>query len=143
MLMGSYESLIDAKNRYTVPAKFREELGKKCVLTRGLDECLILYPISTWEEMQQKLAALPKSDKQARAYLRFIYSKAIDCELDKQGRLVLPESYRTMAHMDKELLSIGMLDRIEIWSREVYDNDENGGKLSSEDLEQFSESYQV
>lgn len=143
MLMGTYENLIDAKNRYTVPAKFRDELGKKCVLTRGLDNCLILYPMDTWEEMQKKLQALPKSDKQARAFLRFVYANAMECEIDKQGRTVLSEQYRKAASIEKELVTIGMLDRVEIWAKEVYDADENGGKLSSEDLEKFSESYQV
>lgn len=141
--MGTYENLIDAKNRYTVPAKFRDELGKKCVLTRGLDNCLILYPMDTWEEMQKKLQALPKSDKQARAFLRFVYANAMECEIDKQGRTVLSEQYRKAASIEKELVTIGMLDRVEIWAKEVYDADENGGKLSSEDLEKFSESYQV
>lgn len=143
MLMGTYENLIDAKNRYAVPSKFREELGSKCVLTRGLDNCLILYPMSTWTDMQTKLQALPKSDKQARAFLRYVYANATECEIDKQGRTVLPESYRTKAGIEKALVTIGMLDRVEIWAKEVYDNDEAGGKLSADDFEKFSESYQV
>jgi len=143
MLMGTVESLIDAKNRYAVPAKFRDELGCKCVLTRGLDNCLILYPMKTWEEMQTKLSALPKSDKQARAFLRFVYANASECDIDKQGRTILPEAYRQKASIQKNLVSIGMLDRVEIWAKEVYENDENGGKLSADDLEKFSETYQV
>ncbi len=143
MLMGTQENLIDAKNRYTVPARFREDIGLRCVLTRGLDNCLILFPMETWKEQQTKLQALPKSDKDARRFLRFIYSNAMECEIDKQGRTVLPESYRKTAGIKKELVSIGMLDRVEIWAKEVYDSDNDGGKLSLEDLEKFSENYQV
>jgi len=141
--MGSYESLIDAKNRYAVPAKFRDDLGGRCVLTRGLDSCLIIYPEKTWEEQQKKLAALPSSDKQVRAYLRYIYSNAVECEIDKQGRMVLSEKFRSIAGIEKDVVSIGMLDRIELWAKEVYDDAENGAQLSPDDLEKFSENYKV
>ncbi len=70
MLMGIYQNQIDAKNRVIVPAKFREELGMQCVLTRGLDECLILYPMATWQEQQKQLMQLPRSDAKVRAFLR-------------------------------------------------------------------------
>ncbi len=143
MLMGSYQNSIDAKSRVIVPAKFREELGPKCVLTRGLDECLILYPMQTWAAQQQKLAELPRSDEHARAFIRYIFANATDCEIDKQGRLLIPASYREMARIDKDLVTIGMLDRVELWSKEVYDESENGGKLSAKDFEKFSEVYKV
>ncbi|MCQ2552203.1 MAG: division/cell wall cluster transcriptional repressor MraZ [Clostridia bacterium] len=143
MLMGIHENSIDAKNRIAVPAKFREELGSKCILTRGLDDCLILYPIKTWEQQQKKLAVLPKSDKSARAFLRYIYANAEEVDVDKQGRIVLSARYRELAHIEKELVTIGMLDRIEVWAKQVYDADEKGGKLSPEDFNQFSETYQV
>ena len=143
MLMGSYQNSIDAKNRVIIPAKFREELGPKCVLTRGLDECLILYPMSTWAEQQQKLAALPRSDENARAFIRYIFANATDCEIDRQGRLLIPASYKDVARMDKELVTLGMLDRVELWSREVYDDSANGGKLGPKDFARFSETYKV
>ena len=143
MLMGIYENSIDAKNRISVPAKFREELGMKCVLTRALDDCLILYPMKTWKQQQEKLMTLPRSDKNARAFLRYMYANATEVDVDKQGRIVLSERYREIAHIEKSLVTIGMLDRIEIWSKETYDNDKTGGKLSTKDLEKFSETYQV
>ncbi|MDO5331955.1 MAG: division/cell wall cluster transcriptional repressor MraZ [Bacillota bacterium] len=143
MLMGIYENLIDAKNRISVPAKFREELGTKCVLTRALDDCLILYPMKTWKAQQEKLMELPRSDKDARAFLRYMYANATEVEVDKQGRIVLSERYREIAHIKKNLVTIGMLDRIEIWSKDIYDKDSAGGKLSTKDLEKFSENYQV
>jgi len=143
MLMGIYQNQIDAKNRVIVPAKFRDELGFKCVLTRGLDECLILYPMSTWEQQQAQLAALPRSDARVRAFLRYTYANAREVELDKQGRILFPQDLREFAHIDKELTTIGMIDRVEIWSKEIYENSENGGMLSSEDLAKFSEDYKV
>ena len=143
MLMGSYQNSIDAKNRVIVPAKFRDELGPKCVLTRGLDECLILYPMSTWSEQQEKLAQLPRSDENARAFIRYIFANATECEVDRQGRLLIPASYKEMAGIDKEMVTIGMLDRIELWAKEVYDGSSNGGKLSAKDLAKFSETYRV
>ncbi len=138
-----YQNLIDDKNRIIIPAKFRDELGYKCVLSRGLDECLVLYPMSTWEEQQEKLAKLPRSDEKVRAFLRYTYVNARDCEIDKQGRTVLPQELRKLCGIDREVVTIGMIDRIEIWAKDVYDNSENGGKLTKDDFAKFSESYQV
>ena len=143
MLMGSYQNQIDAKNRFSVPAKFRDDLGHKCVLAKGLDNCLVIYPMGTWEEQQKILAKLPRSDAKARAYLRYTYAGALECEIDKQGRLVIPEQWRAYAHIEKELVTIGMLDRIEIWAKDVYGNDRNGGQLSAEDLAEIGTVYQV
>jgi MraZ protein len=143
MLMGIYQNQIDAKNRVIVPAKFRDELGMQCVLTRGLDECLVLYPMSTWQEQQKQLATLPRSDARVRAFLRYTYANARDGEVDKQGRILFPSDLREFAHIEKELVTIGMIDRIEVWSKDVYDNSENGGKLTAEDLEKFSEEYKI
>ncbi len=143
MLMGIYQNQIDAKNRVIVPAKFREELGMQCILTRGLDECLVLYPMSTWQEQQKLLSQLPRSDAKVRAFLRYTYSNARDVEIDKQGRILFPQELRQFAHIEKELVTIGMIDRVEIWAKDVYDNSENGGKLTAEDLEKFSEEYKI
>ena len=143
MLMGSYQNSIDAKSRVIVPARFREELGQKCVLTRGLDDCLILYPMQTWAAQQQKLAELPRSDERARAFIRYIFANATDCEIGRQGRILIPAAYKGMARMDKDLVTIGMLDRVELWAKEVYDASEFGGKLSAKDLEKFSDIYKV
>lgn len=143
MLMGTYQNSIDAKNRLIIPAKFRDELGFKCVISRGLDSCLVIYPMQTWQEQQERLAKLPRSDEKARAFLRYTYQNAEDCEIDKQGRTVLPKSLRDFAKIEKETVTIGMLDRIEIWAKDVYDADPNGGQLSSDVLSEISEKYQV
>ncbi len=143
MLLGEYQNSIDAKNRLIVPAKFRDELGYKCILTRGLDACLILYPLSTWQVQQEALAALPNSDVKARALRRYIYQNAVECEVDKQGRVLIPQYLKSAASIEKDLVTIGMLDRVEIWAKERYDSDENGGLLSAEDLAEISDKYQV
>ena len=142
-MKGIYQNQIDAKNRIIVPAKFREELGDECVLTRGLDECLVLYPQSTWQKQQEQLDALPRSDARVRAFLRYTYANARDVEVDKQGRIVFPADLREFAHIKKELVTIGMLDRIEIWAKDVYDGSENGGKMTSKELAEFSEEYKI
>lgn len=143
LLMGVYQNSIDAKSRLIVPAKFREELGFKCVLTRGLDQCLVIYPMQTWAEQQEKLATLPRSDEMARAFLRYMYANAVECEIDKQGRITVPQYLRDIADIEKDLVTIGMLDRVELWAKEVYDDSEIGGRLSPEDFKKIGETYQV
>lgn len=141
--MGTYQNSIDAKNRFSVPAKFRDELGGRCILAKGLDKCLVIYPMATWNEQQQQLSKLPRSDEKARAFLRYTYASAVDCDIDKQGRTVIPQYLREFAEIEKDLVTIGMLDRIEIWSREVYEDDRHGGKLTSADLSEIGSRYQV
>lgn len=143
MLLGKHENTIDAKNRMIIPAKFRDDLGYKVIITKGLDECLIVFPMSTWEKQEAVLAGLPMSDPKTRAFKRFIYANASECEIDKQGRVLIPSALKNAAHFSKELVTIGSLDRVEIWAKEKYENDENGGKLNAEDFADFSDKYQV
>ena len=143
MLLGKYENSIDAKNRLIIPAKIRDELGFKCVLTKGLDDCLILYPISTWQDQENRLANLPMSDPAARAFKRYIYANAFECEIDKQGRILIPANLKTAAKIEKELVTIAASDRVEIWAKEIYENDENGEKMNGEKFNDFANHYQV
>jgi len=143
MLIGRHENSIDAKNRVIIPSKFRDELGHKAVLTKGLDDCLILYPMATWRQQEEKLAGLPMSDPSARAFKRFFYANACECEIDKQGRILIPANLKESAKIEKDLITIGMLDRIEIWSKSQYEGDDKGGKLNADDFSSFAEHYQV
>ncbi len=143
MLMGSYQNQIDAKNRVIIPAKFREELGKVCILTKGLDQCLVLYPLDTWKKQQQGLEELPRSDERVRAFLRYTYANARDLEMDNQGRILVSQDMKDFAHIEKELVTIGMIDRIEIWAKDVYETNKNGGMLTSGDLNSFYKDYKV
>lgn len=122
MFMGEYQHALDPKGRIFVPAKFREGLGERCVVTRGLDQCLFLYPHSEWTTMEEKLKRLPMTQRDARAFVRFFFSGAVDVELDKQGRVMLPGNLREYAHLSKEAVVIGVSTRVEIWSKEIWES---------------------
>lgn len=121
MFIGTYNNSIDAKNRMIVPAKFREELGYKVVLTLGIDNCIYLYPMKEWEVFMEKLAKLPISDPKARNFARNFTGNAEECEVDRQGRITLPQNLREQTGMVKELTTIGCMNKIEIWSCEEYE----------------------
>ncbi|HBM81810.1 MAG: division/cell wall cluster transcriptional repressor MraZ [Clostridiales bacterium] len=125
MFIGEYQHSIDSKNRIIVPSKFRDELGEKFVITKGLDSCLYAYPMGEWANLEQKLKALPLTSKDARAFVRFIFSGASDCELDKQGRFVIPANLLEYANIKKDVVTIGVATRFEIWSRENWEQYNN------------------
>ena len=120
MFMGEYNHTIDAKGRLIIPSNFREALGSEFVLTKGLDGCLFVFPMKEWEAFEEKLRSLPLIDKNARKFSRFFLAGASTCELDKQGRILVPGTLREFAQMDKEVVLTGMLDRIEVWSKEQW-----------------------
>ncbi len=117
MFMGEYSHSIDEKGRLIIPSKFRFELGEKFVLTRGLDGCLCVYPQSEWNVLESKLRSLPLNNKNARTITRFLVSGAAMCELDKQGRILVPTALREYAGLDKDVVVTGNLERIEIWDK--------------------------
>ncbi len=119
--MGEYQHNIDTKGRIIVPSKFREELGENFVVTRGLDKCLFAYPMEEWKLLEGKLKKLPLTKKDARAFTRFFFSGAIECEIDKQGRINIPQTLRNYAALEKECVVIGVSNRIEIWSNENWE----------------------
>lgn len=121
MFMGEYQHSIDAKGRLAVPAKFREALGEKFVVTKGLDNCLFVYPMEEWKTLEQKLKALPFTKADARAFVRFFFSGATECELDKQGRILLPANLREYSTLEKDVVVIGVSTRVEIWSKEQWE----------------------
>lgn len=121
MFMGEYQHTIDAKGRMIVPAKFREDLGEQFVLTRGLDQCLFGYPMNEWKLIEEKLKALPLTKKDARAFTRFFFSGATECELDKQGRVNIASSLLNYAKLEKECVVIGVSNRIELWSKVIWE----------------------
>lgn len=121
MFMGEYRHNIDDKGRLIVPARFREKLGLRCIVTRGLDQCLFVYSEQEWELLERKLNNLPLMKSDARAFTRFFFSGAAECEWDKQGRANLPSNLREYAQLDKECVVIGAGSRVEIWSRDNWD----------------------
>lgn len=121
MFKGEYNHTIDEKGRLIIPAKFREELGNEFVVTRGLDGCLFGYNNSEWQVFEEKLRALPLTNKDARAFQRFMLAGAASVEIDKQGRILLPQVLRSFAGLDKDVVLIGVAGRIEIWSKDKYE----------------------
>ncbi|MDO4519291.1 MAG: division/cell wall cluster transcriptional repressor MraZ [Eubacteriales bacterium] len=120
MFMGEYNHTIDAKGRLIIPAKFRELLGEEFVLTKGLDGCLNIYSYNEWHAFEEKLAKLPLTDKNARTFKRFFVAGAAACELDKQGRILVPQTLREFAGLAKDVVLTGCLDKIEVWSKEKW-----------------------
>lgn len=122
MFMGEYHHSIDNKGRMIVPSKFRDELGEMFIITRGLDQCLFGYPISEWELIEEKLKSLPLTKKDARAFTRFFFSGATESELDKQGRINIPAPLLQYAKLEKECVILGVSNRIEIWSKQIWED---------------------
>ncbi len=131
---GEYNHTVDAKGRLIVPAKFREALGETFVVTKGLDGCLYVYSDEEWENIENKFRELPLTAQDARKFTRFFFAGAADCEVDKQGRILLPAVLREYAGIGKEAVLAGVLNRVEIWSKERWmDNSEY------EDVNQLAE----
>lgn len=133
MFMGEFQHNIDQKGRIIIPAKFREDLGSSFVLTRGLDQCVFGYPMDEWKQLEQKLKALPFTKKDARAFTRFFFSGAVECELDNQGRVNIASPLRKYAKLEKECVVIGVSNRIELWSKPIWE------EYYTESEESFSE----
>lgn len=122
MFMGEFQHNIDAKGRMIVPAKFRESLGQTFIVTRGLDQCLFVYPMNEWKALEKKLKRLPLTRKDARAFTRFFFSGAVECTVDKQGRINIPAPLRKYALLEKECVVIGVSNRIEFWAKDEWED---------------------
>ncbi len=122
MFMSEYNHTIDAKGRLIIPSKFREALGEEFVVSKGMDGCLFVYANDDWNAFEQKLTSLPLINKEARQFARFFLAGAAQVEVDKQGRILLPAALREFAGIDKDVVLVGVGSRIEIWSREKYED---------------------
>ena len=122
MLIGEYEHSRDAKGRLIMPAKLREDIGEKFIVTKGLDGCLFAFSLSEWTNFEQKLRSLPISNKDARSFTRFFFAGAIECEIDKQGRFLISSNLREFAELEKDIVIVGMDSRIEIWGKQKWQN---------------------
>jgi len=123
MFRGRHEHTIDPKGRVSIPAKFREVLGKKYddrLVITNFDGCLVAYPHEEWIRLEEKASSLSMVKKETRAFMRFFYSSAIECILDKQGRILIPQTLREYADLDKEVVLVGQLRKIEIWSKKRW-----------------------
>lgn len=134
MFIGEYNHSIDTKGRLSIPSKFRGELGEEFIVTKGLDNCLFVYPLDEWRILENKLKNLPMTNRDARAFVRFFFSGATECELDNQGRIRIPINLREHAVLDKEAVIIGVGTRIEIWSNDQWQQYNDDANLSYDDI---------
>ena len=133
MFLGEFDHSLDPKGRLIIPSRFREALGSSCVLTRGFDGCLCVYQWETWERFVNKLEELPQNEPRYRKLKRYFMAQACEAEPDRQGRIVLPARLREAAGIVKDVVTVGMGSRIEIWSRERWEDD-----MSSEELDEIA-----
>ncbi len=128
MFRGRYEHTMTDKGRVSIPAKFREicreKYGEETFVITNFDKCLVAYPLKEWNEIERRVSELPQFKQEVISFLRYLMGGAVDCPLDGQGRVLIPQSLRNHARIDKELIMIGMLTRIEIWAREVWEEEE-------------------
>lgn len=134
MFIGEYNHSIDTKGRLAVPAKFRKELSKGAVVTRGIDNCLFLYTEKEWKILAEKLAKLPISQANTRAFSRLMLAGAMDVEVDKQGRIILPDYLRQYASMKKKVVIAGLYNRLEIWDEAVWNRYKTGTEKKSSEI---------
>ena len=134
MFMGEYSHTIDTKGRLIIPSKFREELGETFVVTTGLDGCLFVFSDEEWKAFEIKLKSLPLTNKNARQFARFFVAGATPCELDKQGRILLPATLREFAGLEKDVVLTGMLNRIEIWSKEKWNENNSLDDVAMDEI---------
>ena len=129
MLLGEYKHNVDAKGRVSVPSKFRGDLGQSFVVTKGLDNCLYLYSKDEWKKFEDKLKNLPITSQVARSFVRFFFAGASECEVDKQGRINIPQNLREYAKIQKDVVIVGVSTRAEIWSNDNWNKYTNSDSL--------------
>ena len=134
MFIGEYRHSVDEKSRLAVPTKYRELLRAGAVVTRGLDRCLFIYPMAAWQELAGRLAQLPLSKANTRSFARFLLAGAMDVELDKQGRIVIPEYLRSFAGIHKSVVVTGLYNRMEVWDADAWEQYRKGAEQGSADI---------
>jgi len=121
MLIGEYKHTLDPKKRLSLPSKWRKELGKKLVITRGLDNCLFVYPLKEWKTITEKVGQLPLGQADTRSFNRFFLSGAVEAEVDSVGRILVPDYLKQFAGLDTKVVLAGIHDRIEIWDENRWE----------------------
>ncbi len=134
MLIGEYEHSLDVKGRLILPAKIREDMGEKFIITKGLDGCLFGFSQTEWVSFEEKLKTLPLTNKNARDFVRFFLSGATECEIDKQGRFLIVANLRTYANLLKDAVIIGVGTRIEIWDKEKWQSYNSNENISADEI---------
>ncbi|SDL39117.1 division/cell wall cluster transcriptional repressor MraZ [Halarsenatibacter silvermanii] len=143
MFMGEYHHKLDSKGRVIMPAQFREILDDSFVITRGLDNCLFLYPPPEWKKLEEKLNSLPLTKKDARTFTRFFLSGASECSFDSQGRISLPQNLRNYANLDEDIVIAGIGRRIELWASDRWEDFLQDAEESHEDIAATLEGLEI
>lgn len=120
MFTGEYLHTLDTKGRVIIPSRLRDGLGEKFMITRGLDHCIFAYPLSEWASLEEKMIKFPLTKKDYRAYNRLFFSGAMEVEADKQGRVLIPQYLRDYAGIEKDVMIIGVADRVELWNEAAW-----------------------
>lgn len=124
MFRGSFEHTVDAKGRVSIPSKFRELISERydgrLVMAIDFDRCLTVYPLEEWEKLEEKIKALPMMQKEVKDFMRFFFSTATECELDKQGRILIPPALRERAGINKNVIVLGIINKMEIWDLHLW-----------------------
>ena len=134
MFIGEYQHTIDPKKRVAMPSRCRVELGKKVVITRGMDKCLFIYPMKTWEKLAEKLGSLPVGESGTRSFIRLMLAGAVDVDLDKQGRVLIPDYLKEYAGLKKDVTVAGLFDRLEIWDKTKWNVYKNKAEKDSDEI---------
>ncbi|MEK7157978.1 MAG: division/cell wall cluster transcriptional repressor MraZ [Patescibacteria group bacterium] len=134
MFIGEYQHHLDDKDRLAVPTKFREQLSGGAVVTRGLDQCLFIYPMEEWNQLAEKLSKLPIAQSKSRAFARLMLAGAIDVQLDKQGRVVLPDYLKHYAKLKKKVVVAGLYNRLEVWDESAWETYKSNTEKNSGDI---------
>jgi MraZ protein len=135
MFRGSFEHTVDSKGRVSVPSKFRDIIADryegKLLLAMDYDKCLTVYPLEEWEKLEEKIKGLPTMKREVKDFMRFLLASATECELDKQGRVLIPPAHREHAGIAKNVMLVGIIDKIEIWDAKAWEarNSQNGDKI--------------
>ena len=143
MFTGTYQNSIDSKNRMIIPSRYRDQLGGRCMLTRGFDRCLYIYSMEDYEVLVNKIRKLPQSDRDVRKFIREFFSNTEECHLDSQGRILIPQHLRDYAGINKNLVTKGALDKIEIWSTEVLSDPEGENMMDNEEFVRKLDMYDL
>ncbi|QWQ39358.1 division/cell wall cluster transcriptional repressor MraZ [Gemella sp. zg-570] len=141
MFIGQYNNKMDNKGRISMPVKFREELGNTFIVTRGLDSCLFGYTLQEWQKIESKIKSLPLTKKNARAFQRFFFSGAVEVEVDKQGRINIPQALIEHASLEKECVVNGVSNRIEIWDKEKWQVQLLDSEITFEEMAEELENF--
>lgn len=134
MFIGEYQHSIDPKKRMAIPSRFRGDLGNKVVITRGLDKCLFVYPMKVWEELAEKLGNLPMGESGTRSFVRLMLAGAVDVEIDKQGRVLIPDYLKEYGELDRNVVVVGLFNRIEIWSENKWNKYKSEAEENNEQI---------